>query len=428
MADHTQARRVVLTCWGSYGDLFPYLAMAVRLRERGHVPVLAASAFYRDLIVGAGVGFHPVPPDVDPSDAALMARVMDPARGSEVIVRELLAPRVEEAFESLRDAVRGADLLVTHPVTFAGPLVARATGMRWLSGVLAPTSFFSAYDLPILPPVPSLVRLLRSSVRTARVFLRLARRITRRWTAPVRAFSRALGLPEAGDPLYEGQFSPCGTLALFSPIVGPPQPDWPARTHATGFVFHDEAQALDPALQQFLDAGDPPIVFTLGTSAAGAPGRFYEESVRAAERLDRRAVLLVGAFPHAPSPVGSSAAVFATPYAPHAPLFRQAAAIVHHGGVGTLAQGLRAGRPMLVVPHAHDQFDNAARAERLGVGRVLDAGRYRADRAAARLGRLLDGPGPRERAEAVGRAVSAERGCDAACDLILEACRSGVLP
>jgi UDP:flavonoid glycosyltransferase YjiC (YdhE family) len=415
---------ILLSTWGSYGDLFPYLALAIRLKQLGHAPIVATCPFYRDIVERAGVGFHPVPPDVDPTNDTLLARVMDPARGSEVVVRELAAAHVRAAFDATRTAARDADAIVTHPVAFAGPLVARALGRPWLSVALAPTTFFSIHDLPLLPPAPGLMRLMRSTTVTARAFMGLARRVTRSWTAPARELARELRLPDAGDPLYEGQYSPFGTLALYSPVLGGPQPDWPPHTTITGFVFHDQEPTLDAALQAFLDEGEPPIVFTLGSSAVGAPGAFYDESARAAETLGRRAVLLVGKYSAAPT--GPRArGVFAAAYAPHAALFARAAAVVHHGGVGTLAQALRAGRPMLVVPHAHDQPDNAFRAARLGVARVLDARRYTAARVERHLRALLDEPQYRARAEAVGARVAAERGTDVACEAIVRVAHGG---
>src|SRR5262249_35745081 len=156
-------------------------------------------------------------------------------------------------------------------------------------------------------------------------------------------------------------------LAMFSPVIGPPQADWPPKTTQTGFPFYEGDGELPPEVAAFLDAGDPPIVFTLGSSAVGAPGVFYDESVGAVRRLGGRAVLLVGR--HADRPVTEAlpGSILVVDYAPHAPLFRRARAIVHHGGIGTTAQALRAGRPMLVVPHAHDQQDNARRVARLGV-------------------------------------------------------------
>ena len=133
--------RIVLHSWGSLGDVYPYAGIALALKARGHTPVLAVPAFYRSFVTGLSLEHHAVGPDVDPNDRALIARVMDAQSGSEVVVREIVAPAVRRDFEVLREVVNGADLVVTHPVAFAGPLVARATQTPWVSTVLAPLSF-----------------------------------------------------------------------------------------------------------------------------------------------------------------------------------------------------------------------------------------------------------------------------------------------
>src|SRR6185436_6166855 len=118
-------------------------------------------------------------------------------------------------------------------------------------------------------------------------------------------------------------------------------------------------------------------------------GDFYQQSAAAAAELGQRAVLLIGRdprnAPREPLPDGVQAAG----YAPFSELFSRASAIVHQGGVGTTAQALRAGRPMLFVPFAHDQPDNAARVIRLGVARQIDRQQYRAKKVAAELRKLL---------------------------------------
>jgi UDP:flavonoid glycosyltransferase YjiC (YdhE family) len=385
------------------------------LKALGHEPLLATCAVYRDLVEHAGVAFHPVPPDVNPNDTSLIRRVMDPLRGPEVVVREITAPAVREAFAAIDQAARGADLLLSHPVTFAAPLVGDARQLPWLSTVLAPTSFFSMYDSPILPPALGLARLSHRSRWIARGFLGLARRATTNWTAPVVALRRELGLADRGNPLFEGQFSPRGTLALFSPLFGSPQPDWPRGTVATGFIFHQGRPSADERIPEFLDRGNAPVVFTLGSSAVGSPGDFYRESVAAAKRAGRRAVLLMGP---AARDFGETADILPVEYAPHHEIFPKASVIVHHGGIGTTAEALAGGRPMIVVPHAHDQFDNAFRAERLGVARTLDARRYSSERA-ARLLVALEDPGVVQRAKDVALKVRSENGVDVAAAQIV---------
>jgi UDP:flavonoid glycosyltransferase YjiC (YdhE family) len=382
------------------------------------VPVLATAAFYCDLVGQGGFAFHPMRPDVDPANTALLARIMDPARGAATIIGDVTAPAVRDAFEDLAPVVKTADLLVSHPITFAAPLAARAHRVPWLSSVLAPTSFFSRHDFPMLPPLPPALQIWRSTRWTAVAFFGLARAMTRSWTAPVRALAAELGLPNAGDPLYEGQFSPAGTLAMFSRLIATPQPDWPPKTHVTGFAFHDESTSMPIEVERFLSDGEPPVVFTLGTSAASAPGSFYRESVEAAQVMGCRALLLVGRQPETLLTAPLSIGVLAAEYAPHQPVFSRAAAIVHHGGVGTTARALASGRPMLVVPHAHDQPDNAHRVERLGVARVLDARRYRARHAAAHLRTLLADPSYRAAGERARQAIAGEDGAGAACEVI----------
>ncbi len=287
-----------------------------------------------------------------------------------------------------------------------------------MASVLAPLSFFSLHDFPALPNAPQIAPLTRLTPWAGRALMALARRITRPWVAPVVAMRAELGLPPAGDPLYEGQFSPHGNLALFSRALGDAQPDWPPRTTVTGFPFFNRAIPMPPELSAFLDAGEPPIVFTLGSAAVNAAGTFFDESARAAAALGRRAVLLVGPNP-ANVPAGLPPTVMAVEGAPHDQLFPRASVVVHQGGVGTTGQAMRGGRPELVVPFAHDQPDNAFRVQNLGIARVLYPralpGRPRRPRAA----HAAVGPALRAAAEAVGQQVRAEGGAVAAADAIL---------
>jgi UDP:flavonoid glycosyltransferase YjiC (YdhE family) len=408
--------RIVITSWGSYGDVYPYIGLAKALAKRGHHPTMAVPAYYGSLVEGQGIAFSPVGPDVDPNDRSVLARIMDPVKGSETILRELLLPSLERTYGQLQDAAARADLLVSHPITFAAPVLAEKAGLPWASSVLAPLSFFSRTDAPAPPPAPWLVHLGR--VGLGRIIIGFARRATRGWMEPVYRLRSALGLPHRGDPLFEGQFSPMLTLALFSRLFADPQPDWPPKVEITGFSFYNRPGGLSPQLDAFLASGPAPVVFTLGSSAVGAAGTFYEESVRAAALLGVRAVLLTGDFAENRPAGMDSRDVFVATEAPHEDLFPRASVVVHQGGIGTTAQALKAGRPMLVVPHAHDQPDNAFRASRLGVSRTVYPGRYRAGRVARELKQLLNGRRYSERAAEAARQVRAERGAEAAADAI----------
>jgi rhamnosyltransferase subunit B len=410
--------RIVLACWGSYGDLFPYLAIATELKALGHVPVVTTCALYEDLVTAEGFEFRPLRPDLDPDDTALLERVMDARHGTEVILREFVAAPVRDSYEDIAMAADGADLIVSHPITVAAPMVAEKQKLPWMASVLAPMQFFSAYDFPVIPNARRAVALRILGPWTARLIMWAARRITASWLAPVASFRAELGLRPVPDPLFEGQFSPHGNLALFSRLLGDVQRDWPAKVQITGFPFFNRAIPTPRDLTAFLDAGAPPVVFTLGSAAVGAPRGFYEESAKAAAELECRAVLLVGRYP-ANIPRHLPPNVLAIDSAPHDQLFPRASVVVHQGGVGTTGQAMRSGKPVLVVPHAHDQPDNAFRVKNLGTARVLYPERYVAARVVKELRVLLSDKRYAERADSVGRQVRAETGAASAAAAIL---------
>jgi UDP:flavonoid glycosyltransferase YjiC (YdhE family) len=412
-------RRIVITTFGSFGDLHPYLAIAIGLQSRGHRVTIATIPFYRAKVESEGIGFYPVGPDFSPDDTAAIRLAMDARKGPEQVIRRMVMPHLRASYAELTEAVRSADLLITHPITYAGPVVAAKAGIAWVSTVLAPLSFFSKYDPPVLAPWIGKLGPLQAPI--SRAICALGRWNVRSWSEPVRQLRAEFGLPTGADPIFEGQHSPELVLALFSPLLGAPQPDWPPNTHATGFAFYDRLeknQGLPRELVRFLDSGPAPIVFTLGTSAVMDARDFFVESAKGAAQLGRRAVLLIGRDP-ANAPADSlPPGIIAADYAPYSEIFPRAAAIVHQGGAGTTAQALRSGRPMLVVPFAHDQPDNAARVVRLGVARDIGRSGYRAPRVAFELRQLLDDPGYAARAAEAGRRVQSEDGVAAACELI----------
>jgi UDP:flavonoid glycosyltransferase YjiC (YdhE family) len=172
-------------------------------------------------------------------------------------------------------------------------------------------------------------------------------------------------------------------------------------------------------LRQFLDGGEPPIVFTLGSAAVGTAGDFFRQSADWAQGLGRRAVLLVGRDPEN-VPAALPASVLAVPYAPHAAAFARARVVVHQGGIGTTAEVMRAGCPSLVVPYSHDQPDHARRMRRLGIARNLARESYHARSAAREIQKLLENPGYALRAAEIGRRVASENGVLNAADAIDE--------
>jgi UDP:flavonoid glycosyltransferase YjiC (YdhE family) len=418
--------RIVLSNIGTLGDTNPLIAIALELKRRGHTPVMALPAVYEPRIRPLGLEFHAVRPDIDPNNTILVEMIYDIKNGTEHGLRDFLFPVLRQTYSDLLDAAtkpERADLLLLGELNYAGPLVAEVTGIPWASYVLAPLSFFSAFDPPVLPPYPRLARADKVVPGFGRVIRRVARFVSRKWPEPIYELRRELGLPRGANPLFDAKHSPSLVLALFSRKLGEEQKDWPEHTLITGFCYYDADagnQALPANLEKFLAAGPPPVVFTLGSAAVLAAGNFYETSAKAAIRLGIRAVLLIGTDPRNQLKTALPETVCVAEYAPYSELFKRAAMVVHQGGVGTTAQCLRAGKPMLIMPFSHDQPDNARRMKRLKVARVIQRGSYKPWRVARRLKAMLANPLLAQRAESVGKQLASEDGVRAACDALEE--------
>lgn len=415
-------KRIVLSTFGSFGDVHPYMAIGLALRARGHQAVIAAMESYREIINAAGLEFAPVRPDIPPpkeQDLEVIEKIMEPRTGPRFLMDQIVYPAVRDAYQDLLVAVKGADLLITHPAAPAGPLVGRKTGLPWISTILAPLSFFSVYDPPIPPVMQWTTRVFRLlGPRFLKLFFDVIRnQYKAKHVAELRA---ELGLPDYGNPMFEGQHSPTRVLALFSKVFGAPQPDWPPQTKITGFCFYhgNYESEFPPELSDFLEGGPRPIVFTLGSSAIWVARDFFQESIEAARRLGQRAVLLIGDERNYPGALPEG--MIAVNYVPYQSLMPRASVVVHHGGVGTTSHGLLSGVPTLIVPFAFDQADNADHAERLGVSRTVYRDKYRATRVANELHNLLNDPSYARRAEEVSRQLKQENGPARAADLIEE--------
>jgi UDP:flavonoid glycosyltransferase YjiC (YdhE family) len=425
-------RKVVISTAGSLGDLNPFIALALVLQRRGYDALIASQAEFRAKVESEGVAFHALRPGLEDvkgelgiDQQTIFRKATNGSSGLPFLVRRIAMPFLRRAYADMMSATHGASLVVTHPSAFAARLAAETRGLLWMSAVLAPFGLMSACDPPVFSTAPGLA-LLRdlTNARFDAALLAMVKKVTDPWTAPFQALRRELGLAPVINPLFEGQFSPYATLAIYSRWMGELQPDHPVNCDITGFAFYDRPAGtpaeLPEDLRRFLAQGPAPLVFTLGTALVNDPGDFYRRSLQTAQLLGRRAVFLGldngdhGAEARRALP----RTMFAAGYVPHSLIFPHAEAIVHHGGVGTTAQALRAGKPQLITPFAGDQPDNAMRMCRLGVARQLAPGAYTARRAAAGLAELTRDKALCARAAEIGRSVGAERGAEVAADLI----------
>jgi rhamnosyltransferase subunit B len=391
--------RILIATIGSLGDLHPFIAVALALKARGHAPVMAAPTDHVAKCRAAGLEAHAAFPDyasyaeeIGEAPDVIVRKVMASA---DYLVRTIILRGLDAATHALDQIAADADGIVCSMFALSAPIVAHKRGLALVPAMLQPLGLLSAVAPSLMPDAPVFARPSPGAIGQMwnRAIIRLLRaEMLRRYRGPIDAVRRAHGLgPCRTAPLFDVEGAPALRIALYDPAFAPLPPDAPAGTVATGFpVFDSQSGAPEPApaaLNAFLEKGPAPIVFTLGSFAVYAPGDFFAQSLAAARALGRRCVLLIGPDRRPPEGLGPDA--IALPYAPHSALFPRAAAIVHHGGIGTTAQALRAGKPQLVVPFMADQPDNAERVARLGLGETLPARRYGAERARDALARRL---------------------------------------
>lgn len=419
--------RIVLCTAGSLGDLHPFIALGLALKARGVEAEIATSVEYGSKVEAEGLVFHPVGPGVDRLSADLgmdlagITRAI--AKSDRFLFEKVMLPYLEVWTREVEAAARGASAVVGATFAAGAAMAAELVGAPYVSAALQPTVVFSAFDPPYLPRAPWLKPASGGAqLWLNRMTIGLARASTAHWTTPINRVRASLGLPPStANLLFDGAANADLALALYSSLLSPAQPDAPPGFAVTGYAAYDSeaggASVMPPEVERFLAEGPAPIVFTLGSAAVHIPGDFYRESLKAARRIGRRAVLLVG--PEGDLGVADGPDAIAVPYAPFSTLFPRAAAVVHQGGVGTTQQALRAGRPQLVVPHLGDQFDNGARVVRLGCGRTLARGRYRAERVAGAAERLLGDATTVETARRLGVVAMREDGAGVAAEKII---------
>jgi UDP:flavonoid glycosyltransferase YjiC (YdhE family) len=256
-----------------------------------------------------------------------------------------------------------------------------------------------------------------------RTFFRLADwfLIDRALKGGLNEFRATLGLPPVDRVMHRWMHSPRLVIGFFPDWFASRQSDWPPETHLVGFPLWDSGNAILPQdARDFLEAGEPPVIFTPG-SAGATMHRYFRESVEAVRKLRRRAMLVTNFPEQVPSDLPPYVKTFG--YLPFSDLLPHAAMLVYHGGIGTLAQTIKAGIPHLVVPNGHDQFDNAWRIEQLGLGRSVPQTRYRADRVGEAIDAILGNGEGRARCRDYAGRIDSGAAVTHACELI-----EGLLP
>ena len=416
-------RHFTFAAFGTRGDIFPMLAVADALSQRGHRVTFAAPERFRTLIESRCLSYTNIRPDADLSpENPLASGVREDKLNSEFALRRLIFPFVEHTYRDLLEAGTGADMLVFPMYVFPGEMAAERLGIPYTVVHFAPASINSAFDPPYLPQLPWLYPLQRRWPMLSRLLRLTVGPAIRRWSAPMRALREREGFAEDNrDLIFNALRSPWLNLALFSPCIGGMKPDWPKPTVLTGFPFLGELPGREhEALELFLNDGAAPVIATLGSVSGESSRAFFIAIVEATKRLGKRLILIAGAETEVLRREVGSASVFVVDYVPYSLLFHRACALIISGSVGPLSHALQAGRPILAiaVPKGIDQFDNALRAVRLGVARWRVLGRCSVEEVTSDLHALLSDPSYAENAVRWAAIVRAENGVVNACEAL----------
>jgi len=409
-------RRAILCAVGSSGDVHPFVGMGRGLARRGWRVTLVTAGYFRGLVEGAGLEFVDPLPEVDFRDMIRDPLIWHPLRGTARIIDLAVRPLLEPIHRAVIERHEpGRTIVVGSTLAFGARVAQEQTGVPLVTVHLSPALFRSGHAGPRVPGVwvhrgPAWFRGLQWWL----VDTLLADPRICPW---LNAYRGGLGLPPVVRVARDWLHSPLRVLGLFPEWFAPQQPDWPPQVRLTGFPLYSEEGVVEPSadVRGFLATGTPPLVFTPGS--ANVFGRtFFEAAVDACGRLGRRGLLLTRFPEQLPRPLPDT--VRHVDFVPFRWLLPQAAAVVHHGGIGSLSQGFAAGVPQLVMPMGFDQLDNAARLEGMGLGSSLSPRRFQGGAVAAALRPLLDDRAVAERCRGVALRLAAEDGLERACDEI----------
>jgi rhamnosyltransferase subunit B len=377
-------RHIVLMPFGSAGDVFPFIWLGKLLKARGHRVTMVTTVIFAEAAEAAGIGFVGLGTEEEVEAIAKDRRIWKLGIGTKVVLDHAVAwsPRYLEAMENLGSV----DLMMAPLTAFGARLAREKHGIPLITVHLQPMVFMSAYETPLLHPAFAWLRSLPVGLR--KFLFSLPNAVDLLALPGIRKICREIGVPPPRSIWREWWHSPDGVLALFPSWFGTPQPDWPANLFQADFPMEDLTAEVEmqPELVDFLAAGEKPVVFTPGSANVQAE-KFFASAAEAVKRLRIRAVFVTRMKNQIPA--GMVGRILQVEFVPFSKLLGHASAFVYHGGVGTMAQGFRAGVPQLVMAMSHDQPDNAERLRKLGSGIALMAQDFTPERVTDELARLL---------------------------------------
>jgi UDP:flavonoid glycosyltransferase YjiC (YdhE family) len=407
---------ILLPTIGSAGDVHPVLELGTALRKRGHSVTIITNAWFEQQVLDNGLGFVPMG-TVEEAEATIAdPRLWHPTKSFDCIVERVAVPNIARLYRIIEERRGPHTVVAASGLCFGARIAQEKLGVPTATVHLQPALLRSLVDggrqgrMRVDDHVPRWIK---------RTFFWLVDKglIDRLLAPPINSFRASLGLAPVTGILRSYVQSPQMVIGLFPDWFGAVQPDWPQNTLLTGFVLHDDRarHSITPEVGEFLASGPPPLVFTPG-SAAATLGEFFRQSVDACRIGGFRAMLVTNYPDQLPPDLPSNVRAFS--YLPFGEILPRCAALVYPGGIGTLAHAIHAGIPHFIVPHGHDQPDNAFRIERLGLGMSVYPEKYKALRVAESLTQLLGSSQIRSRCAEFARRIDSGEALERACTLL----------
>lgn len=416
-------RKFILVPAGSSGDIYPFVWLGKGLVSLGHEVVVVMHRPFDRTMSAAGLRTLAYGTDEEYEQIIHHPDLWHPRRGFEVVARTASRAYPEVIPRVQAEISPGRTLLVGAGIAFGARIAAEAFAVPLVTVQLQPIAFMSAEDPPVIGA--GFEWFLRAPRWLRRALYRIGDLSSDRIVAPeINACRASLGLTRPVRRIMRGYWmSSFRVVALFPEWYGPKRTDWPPQTVLTRFPLYDEADRarVPEELERFLADGPAPILFTPGSANIQAR-RFFEVSLEACVRLGRRGLFVArgaGQIPPALPPQ-----IHHFEFVPFSRVFARCAAVVHHGGIGTVAQGLAAGVPQLVMAMSHDQPDNGYRLRRMGVGDYLYPRVFTPDRVADVLARLMSSPDVASACHACRVRVAEQMPAEAVFRLLEEAHRT----
>jgi sterol 3beta-glucosyltransferase len=409
--------RITILAYGSRGDVQPHLALGCGLMHAGYQVRIAAPERFASLAVEHGLEFSPLAGD--PSELSLA--FVDHAGTNPIkevqVMAEYVNPLAQQVWRDIQSACRDCDAIIhSFMMMLSGHIMAEKLGVPQVSTHLFPAFFpTKEFHVPAVPKVNNSIYNWMSHYAFRWAFWNGGR-----FANNYLVRCKGADLPPVKVwPLGKDVQPPIPVLYGISPSVLAKPADWPPQTHMTGYWYLDEREGWQPSpkLQQYLQAGPPPIYIGFGSMMTKNPKKLMEIITEAVQLSGKRAVLLSGwaglDAGHLPQQL------FVTHDIPHSWLFPRMAAIVHHGGAGTTAAAFRSGKPQVVVPFTADQPFWAERVRCSGVGtKPLPYRKLTAEKLAAAITQAVEDPAIHARAKELGNVIHRENGVDNAVKII----------